>query len=710
MSSPTQTDIRFIAAQYIAAGWSVVPLPKGEKRADESWRKKTYTPKHFSDGDNIAGKCGEPSAWRVDVDLDSPEAVAVGALLLPRTGLVHGRPGKPDSHYWYRCEGAKTRVWKDVKDTSGKTGTLLELRSTGGYTVLPPSVWTAKDGSYTETLAWSVERDLLVIEPEELDSCCNYAGIATLLAVHWPGPGARHHAAGHLAGFLCRYGVPDIWLIKIIEAAARAANDPDVKDRVVFARGTLDKHLAQKDIPLTGGPKLAESFGDDVVTRLKQWLGARDDDALEEMNRKHFWVRLGKDDVIGREDDPSGVIFQRPRSLYSEYANRKIQVGVTKKGEPTFKPVFEAWLEWGGRRNYRSVVFAPPPKLAHPEDYNLWTGYAVKPEPGDCSLFLEHVYENICSGNREHYNYLMNLLALTAQEPGTPSGVAVVMRGQTGTGKGIFARAIGDLFGRRHYAHLDKVEQLAGKFNAALSGKIVVFADEAFFAGDRREHGALKRLITEPTLHIERKGIDGVNEDNHVHLFMATNERWSWPAMMHERRGYLLEVSDQHMRDTRYFGAIADQLKNKGLEALLAHLLSLPIDRGLIYKVPLTEELRQQQELSLSHEMTWWQEILQEGAWGQGLGWPTEIDCSKPFELYLAWCQARRVTRVLSKIAFGMRVSDYLSAEKSFMKRKGKDIQRCYRVRSLPDAREFFDKRLGTASDWPSVAPQNSPF
>lgn len=65
-----------------------------------------------------------------------------------------------------------------------------------------------------------------------------------------------------------------------------------------------------------------------------------------------------------------------------------------------------------------------------------------------------------------------------------------------------------------------KVDQIAGRFNSQLSAKVIVFADEAFFAGDKREAGALKRLITEPTLMIERKGIDSASEDNHVHLFI----------------------------------------------------------------------------------------------------------------------------------------------------------------------------------------------
>jgi hypothetical protein len=39
---------------------------------------------------------------------------------------------------------------------------------------------------------------------------------------------------------------------------------------------------------------------------------------------------------------------------------------------------------------------------------------------------------------------------------------------------------------------------------------MLLFADEAFWAGDRKGEGALKRMVTEPTLFIEQKGIDPI--------------------------------------------------------------------------------------------------------------------------------------------------------------------------------------------------------
>ncbi len=694
-------DIRFVAKAYIDAGWAVVPLVKGEKRANTKWQKTTYDPSHFNEDSGIALKCGEPSGWRVDVDLDCPEAIKAAAMLLPNTGLIHGRPGKPSSHYWFICDGIKTTQFTDVRDSAGKTGMLVEIRSTGGYTAAPPSEHPSGD-----VLSWEVERDPLTMSPEDLAGAVRAVAIATLLSRHWPGAGVRHQATGHLAGFLCQGGIDPAMVVRIIQAAATIAGDADVQDRVKFARNTCGKFTAGENV--TGGPKLAEALGDDVVGKMRSWLKLADGDAIEEMNERHFWVRMGKDDVIGRLDDPTGVVFQKPKALYSEYANKKIMVGLDKKGEEQWKPLFQAWLEAKNRRSYRQVVFAPPPHVCHESDFNLWSGFAIEPKDGECPLFLHHLEHVICSGNAEHYLYLLNLLALTCQEPGTPSEVAVAMRGEQGTGKGTFVRALGRIFGK-HFAHLDKTSDLVGGFNAAISGKVIVFADEAFWAGDKKEVASLKRVVTEPTLRITRKGIDSVEEANHMHLFMATNFDWSIPAGMKERRFFALEVSSARIGDYAYFDAIEDELRNGGLAAFLYGMLHRQIDRRLLRNVPRTKELRDQQGMSLTPELEWWQDCLYEGRIG-GLGWQDGqwIQVSAIFDEYQEW-GTRRKARLLSKVEFGRRMAHYMTDRPSMSRKIGGEVLRCVHLLSLADARKALDAAMSATTEWPDTTPAGAP-
>jgi hypothetical protein len=269
--------MRNAAEALILDGWGVVAVNPGEKRASTSWQKRTYAPDDFKTNDNLAVKCGEPSGWRVDVDCDAQEAIAAARDLLPRTELVHGRPSKPDSHYWFHCEGIKTTQFTDVKDSSGKTAMLIEIRSTGGYTLVPPSTHPSQ-----EVLAWSVQRGPMTIAPDALYEAVRNVAIAALVARHWPSSGARHAATGHLAGFLVQAGLDEAAIVRIILTAARIAGDTDLRDREAFARSTCDKFKNDPSARLTGGPRLAESLGEGVVAKLRAWLRVADTDAIED--------------------------------------------------------------------------------------------------------------------------------------------------------------------------------------------------------------------------------------------------------------------------------------------------------------------------------------------------------------------------------------------------------------------------------------------
>lgn len=85
-------------------------------------------------GKGIGVVLGEPSGGLVDVDLDHAAAVLAADALLPPTGLVSGRTGRPRTHRFYRAPGAASAAF-----TASTTGMLVELRATGCQTALPPS-------------------------------------------------------------------------------------------------------------------------------------------------------------------------------------------------------------------------------------------------------------------------------------------------------------------------------------------------------------------------------------------------------------------------------------------------------------------------------------------------------------------------------------------------------------------------------------------
>lgn len=128
------------ARLYISRGWQPIPIPPRQKNPNrDGWQKErvslTDLPR-FLGQPNIGVLLGEPSGGLVDIDLDHPEAVRLAPEFLPPTPAVFGREGKPRSHYIYRVIGKA----KTLRRKTRGGDTIIELRSTGGQTVFPPSI------------------------------------------------------------------------------------------------------------------------------------------------------------------------------------------------------------------------------------------------------------------------------------------------------------------------------------------------------------------------------------------------------------------------------------------------------------------------------------------------------------------------------------------------------------------------------------------
>lgn len=341
-----------------------------------------------------------------------------------------------------------------------------------------------------------------------------------------------------------------------------------------------------------------------------------EDPRLREFNQKHAVIGDfgGKCRIISEVFDPSlnrsRISYQSFNDFWNRYCNIKIQIAVDKNDNPVMKPLGKWWAEHPKRRQYETVVFAPGKEV--PNVYNLWQGFSVEAIPGDCSLYLEHVRMNICGGNEVYYDYIVNWMARCVQHPDCQGETAIVLRGEMGTGKGIFARCFGTLFGR-HFLQISDSKHLVGSFNAHLRDCCIVFADEAFYAGDKKHESVLKALVTETHLTVEAKGVDVYASANYTHLIMASNSQWVVPAGSNERRFFVLDVDERKMQDKKYFAAILKQMNEGGKEALLQMLLTHNIKDYEVRDIPKTMALQDQKTLSQSPEESWWFEKLEEG-------------------------------------------------------------------------------------------------
>jgi putative DNA primase/helicase len=243
-----------------------VPIPARQKRPLlRDWTSLRLTeadlPAHFSKEVNIGVILGDSSAGLVDVDLDCRQALALADYFLPRTQSVFGRTSKPRAHRFYNCTPAPP----PRKFTAPDGECLLELRSTGQQTVVPPSVHPSG-----EAIAWETNGEPAHVGGPELTWRIAHVAAAALLARRWPGQGRRHESALALAGMLLGAGWSANQARDFVFAVALAAGDEEAQSRVRDVDTTAER-LASGSTA-TGGPTLAEIIGDDAVRVAREWL------------------------------------------------------------------------------------------------------------------------------------------------------------------------------------------------------------------------------------------------------------------------------------------------------------------------------------------------------------------------------------------------------------------------------------------------------
>lgn len=437
---------------------------------------------------------------------------------------------------------------------------------------------------------------------------------------------------------------------------------------------------------------------------------------VKQLNRDHFIAAEGGKVTVFKEEWDSVLTRHKltrftPMDFRLLHANKKVVAGHTKKGVPIYEKLGDAWLDSEYRRQYDKIALMP--EGADNTTYNLWRGWTIEPsKEGSCDIFKQHMLDNVCAGDREAFEYLWNWCALTVQRPHQPIGTAIVIRGDRGTGKSTFAGIMGELFGQ-HFLQVTSSRDLTGRFNAHLRDCILLFADEAVWAGSKTEESTLKGLITEPYLSIEGKGRDLYQCRNMLHLIIATNNEWSVPAGLDERRFMALHTGNEQKQNTVYFKRLRQQLNTGGKARLLWELLNTDVSKFDQNNVPQTKELMQQKILSLDPCNEWFFEKLDAGSFLPTIGWNEPVPIKA---LYLDYVQHCRLTgiRLPKSINFlSSKLRAIIPADPIVTRTRlqhelefttGKMIpgtlQTFWRFPSLNECRDFFEKKARSTIKW----------
>jgi hypothetical protein len=698
------------ALDLAAAGLPVFPCnAKKQPIVDHGFLDATTDPaiirKTFTQAAKLIGVPTGPASGIDVLDFDYKHGAKAwedaNQHRLPETRIHQTKSG--GRHHLYRCNPS-------VRNSESRIGPGVDVRGSGGYIIIPPSTGYSviSDAPMAPWPEWLLVAGLALPpppKPRPVSSAGPYVPTSNarlegyrksvLKTVSQAAEGQKHtrlrNAGRALGGIQEEAGFSDAeaieWLIDALPDTVLDWENAKKTAEWALASGREDP-IKLEDRPYTKStrppeppPPADDRFGDD-------WSGDEpppeiDDPGYQvlppealasdpiralvaEFNARFMVVSEGGK-ILLYEPDTDTILKRRfyQRLDFSDFhkmwLNRTVRTGVDKKGEPVFNQVAPLWLRHPDRRQFiRGVIFDPGGSNRDPQKLNLWQGFAVQPRPGSWAKMKDHILKVICDGNSELNDYVLNWSARMVQFPAEQGEVAVVLKGVEGTGKGTLANALRRIMGQ-HALKISNAKHLVGNFNSHLRDCVFLFADEAFFAGDKQHVGVLKSIITEDSLTIEAKYANAVETPNYLHLMMASNEEWVVPAGLEARRFLVLLTAATKVRNFQYFKAIHAEMDNGGYEAMLHDLLNRDLTDFNVRDVPDTAGLREQKKLSLGTSEAWWMDCLHRGyVYKSRLGlerhfgeWHDVVTTEVLFASYTEFAKAKNERHPMEREAFG---------------------------------------------------------
>lgn len=203
----------------------------------------------------------------------------------------------------------------------------------------------------------------------------------------------------------------------------------------------------------------------------------------------------------------------------------------TKKRKVKF---YTCWYNHAAKTVFDCVTFKPE-SMTTERELNLWSGPLVDLE--STRQFADATYKGIynieftlnfiknilCNKDDQVYEYVIRWLATILQYPEKEVGTALAFISIEGVGKDlIMCSLLKKVFGTA-FLRTSDVNDLVGRFNGTIEGKLVCVFDEA----DRitgQASSKIKALITDNTTRIEHKNFDVYHVPNFMKLIICSNK------------------------------------------------------------------------------------------------------------------------------------------------------------------------------------------
>lgn len=289
--------------------------------------------------------------------------------------------------------------------------------------------------------------------------------------------------------------------------------------------------------------------------------------------------------------DPGLVIDIKTRRSYapahftghSEWAARDAIDYTLQKGELVYEQtkLAKRWLEWGPRAAASFMTYAPGREMflegdARAPAFNTWAGWGLEPKKGPIGPWTELLKFLFQDADEGFLDWFLDWCAYPLQYPGTKMFSAVIVYGRTqGTGKTLVGYTLGDIYG----SNFTKVSsaQLHSQYNDWAENKQFILGDEISGSDKRAEADAIKTLITQEAISVNKKYISTYSLPDCANYYFTSNHPDSFFIEDKDRRYAVLEVEHEDPLPQEFYKKYDAWRKGGGAAHLFYHLLERKI-------------------------------------------------------------------------------------------------------------------------------------
>lgn len=261
------------------------------------------------------------------------------------------------------------------------------------------------------------------------------------------------------------------------------------------------------------------------------------------------------------------------------------------------KTMFEYFKKFYQRKSYSKIDFIPylNDNPCDEDTFNLFQGFIKKKtdntDMSKIQKILYHLEHVICDGDKIMYDYILKWHAHLFQKPAEKVEVAILLYSQKhGSGKNKWCDFIMSLLGNDLWYKTCKLDDLTTKFNYHMQSKLLIIGDEIANYAGYKASDQLKALITETNMAIEPKGKDPYCIKSCERYIFTTNSDVPLRIDEQDRRYCTLSVSEKYAKDTKYFGALTDEMNDEECQQIFFnYITSIDIENWDFRNIPVNE-------------------------------------------------------------------------------------------------------------------------